>query len=94
MLEESDDDQGDDDEEVFYVWPENVQAVELFCLAAGQWRVVAGFGGARFLGLDYAALEAVMRMRNVRAKDRARLFDDVRVMEGAALRELNRKADG
>jgi hypothetical protein len=85
---------GEDDEEVFEVWPENVQAVELFSLVASQWRAVAGFAGARFLGLDYAAIEAVMRMRNVRTKERGRLFDDLRVMEGAALAELNRKRDG
>jgi hypothetical protein len=76
------------------VWPEHVEAVELFCALATQWRVAVGFGGVMFLGLDYAALEAVMRLRGVRPKDRARLFGQLRVMEAAAAAVLNRGRDG
>lgn len=95
MLEDDgEEDAGGDDERPFEVWPENMEAVELFCVLANQWRAIAGFAAVRFLGLDYAAVEAVMRMRNVRQKDRARLFSDIRVMEAAALGELNRKRNG
>lgn len=81
-------------EGVFEVWPENVDAVELFCVVSGQWRVLAGFGAAGYLGLDYTAVEAAMRMRGVKNKDRARLFADLRVMESAAAQELNRRRGG
>lgn len=39
-------------------------------------------------GLDYSAVESVMRIRRMRG--RAALFDGLRVMERAALRELNK----
>lgn len=82
------------EEAVFCVWPEHVEAVELFCALATQWRVAAGFGGVMFLGLDYQAVEAAMRLRGVKPRDRARLFAQLRVMEAAALPELNRRRDG
>lgn len=92
MLEEDAEDEREED--AFEVWPENVEAVELFCVLATQWRVVSGLAGERFFGLDYAAVGAVMAMRNVKRRDQARLLSDIRVMEGAALRELNRKVNG
>jgi hypothetical protein len=70
------------------VWPENVEAVRLFCDVATQWRVAAGFGVV-YLGLDYAAVEAAMRMRGVKRRERSELFEKVRVMELAAKQELN-----
>ncbi len=94
VLEDDGDDVEEEEEPVFYVWPENVQAVELFCVLANQWRVVAGFTQMRFLGLDYVAMEAVMRMRGVKRSDQARLLAELRVMEDAAARELNRKRGG
>lgn len=42
-----------------------------------QWR--SGFNGRT--GLDYAALPAVLDLRAVPIEDRARVFDDLRVME-------------
>lgn len=69
------------------MWPENWPAVELFLGCATQWRV-DGMSGA-VLGLDYQGVEALMRIRRVR--DRAALFDDLQIMERAALRALNRR---
>lgn len=46
-----------------------------------QWRV--GPGGA--IGLDYGVLPSVMRLTGVPAKERAAIFQDVRVMEAEAL---------
>lgn len=79
---------------LFEVWPENVDAVELFMVVAGQWRVVAGFGAAGYLGLDYRAVEAAMNMRGVKKQHRPQLFAGLRVMEAAALRVLNPKRNG
>jgi D-arabinose 1-dehydrogenase-like Zn-dependent alcohol dehydrogenase len=78
----------------FEVWPENVDAVELFVVVSGQWRIVAGFGGVGYLGLDYAAVEAAMNMRGVKKHDRPQLFADLRVMEAAAATMLNKRRDG
>jgi hypothetical protein len=47
-----------------------------------------------FLGLDYQAVESAMRLRAVWPKHRARLFEQLRVMEAAAARALNEKRDG
>jgi len=85
---------GGEDDNLFAVWPENREAVELFVQLRTQWRIVAGFGAAAHTGLDYAAVEAVFRIRRVAPADRARLLDDVRVMESAYLSEVNKRADG
>jgi len=73
------------------VWPENLPALELFLGLATQWRAVAGMRGLIYLGLDYAATEALMRARRLR--DRERLFDDLRAMERAALPGMNARDD-
>ncbi len=63
------------------LWPECLPAVEVFMACRTQWRV-AGMDGMR-TGLDYAAVEAVMRMRRVRGK--ADCLSDVMVIEHAVL---------
>lgn len=64
----------------FVVYPENWAAVMLFVSLSSQWRI-GGMG--EVFGLDYAALEVVMRIQ--RLKDRRALWADVQVMESAAL---------
>lgn len=67
--------------EAFEVWPENGPALELFLAAGTQWR--HDRNGPT--GLDYAAVEALMRLRRTRKRDRADLLADVQIMELAAL---------
>ena len=52
------------EEEDFYLLPENHKAWELFCACSTQWRV----GMAGPTGLDYPAVESVMRMLYVKQK--------------------------
>jgi hypothetical protein len=61
------------------VWPENWPAVHAFLLVRTQWRT--GAGGAT--GLDYPAVWLTLRIYQV--QDRAAVFGDLRVMEGAIL---------
>jgi len=63
------------------VWPDNLQAVNVFIAASTQWRT--SHSGP--VGLDYTALEAVMRMLCIARKDRGPTLDDVRVLEDSAL---------
>lgn len=84
----------EDDDDLFPVWERNWPAVMLFVACATQWRRVAvvGFGGGAVVweGLDYSAVKAAGDMDGVEwpAPD---LFADVRRMEAAAVRELNRR---
>lgn len=78
--------------EPFAVWPENEQAVEVFLACSTQWRFLAGMGGTRCLGLDYALLAASMRLMRVRAKRQPAVFAAIQVMEVAALAEISRAA--
>lgn len=70
------------------VWPENWTAWRLFTELSGQWRR-AGMSGTP-VALDYTAL--FMRMDRMRLDDEAwqSLFDDVRVIEAAALDRMKR----
>ncbi|MGD9539093.1 MAG: DUF1799 domain-containing protein [Alphaproteobacteria bacterium] len=67
----------------FMVWRRNWRALRLFLAGATQWHR-AGMAGIP-TGLDYAALEMVMRTWRVPLARRRTLFDRVRIMEGAAL---------
>lgn len=73
-----------------HVWSSNWPALGVFLACATQWRVAAGFGAMAMLGLDYPAVEVVMRQRSV--ADPA-VFADVQVMEAAALPVLNLRDD-
>lgn len=83
--EDVEDDDGADD---FEVWPENWDAVQVFAAMAGHWRRDPLSGG--YVGLDYPAVESVMRMLKV--ADTASTFRDLQTMERVALpvlRQLN-----
>lgn len=71
----------DDFEQEVSIWPDNWQAFEVFAAMQTQWR--SGMNGAT--GLDYAALEPVMRLQGVQKRERAEVFEAVRLMEGEAL---------
>jgi hypothetical protein len=77
---------------VVAIWPENAEAFDLFVSLETQWRLLAGFGAVGYIGLDYAAVRGELRARGI--KDRARVFEDLRVMERAALPILNQHDDG
>jgi hypothetical protein len=71
------------------VWPENWEALELFLALQTQWRVTGTMAGLYYVGLDYSAAESLLRAR--RAKNRVQLLADLRVIEYAALKGLNRR---
>ena len=63
----------------FEVWPENWDAVLMWCRVQTQWRTSAG----GVIGLDYSALAWLFKMYAV--EDPRALLEDLQVMEGAAL---------
>lgn len=71
------------------LWPENAQAVATFIQMGTQWR--HGMGG--ITGLDYGALEAVLRIRQVPSEDWQDVLDGVRTMERAVL-EMRAEKNG
>lgn len=80
---------GEDDRDEFEIWPECVNAVEVFLACATQWKAIVAPDRLIYQGIDYAGLNAVMEM--VDAPDRKQLFADVRTMELAALDVLNNR---
>lgn len=71
----------------FEVWPDNWQAVQLFSDLRTQWNA----GGKGPTGLNYPAMESVMRITGVRPAERAELFRCIRVMEAEALDFIHKK---
>ena len=66
--------------DLFEVWEENWQALELFLKLQTQWRV--GMNG--LIGLDYCALAWVLKL--VAPEDQhLALLEDLQIMEGAVL---------
>lgn len=71
--------------ETVEVWPENVQAVNAFVAMGTQWR--CGPGGA--YGLDYGVMPQTLRMLGIPRAKWPELFDAIREMEDAALKEMH-----
>ena len=61
------------------IWPENWETVRLFLSLDTQWRYHQGVP----LGLDYPAVEAVLRLSGV--EDARQVFEGLQTMERAAL---------
>ena len=71
-------------EGAFEVMRANAEAIEAWLACDTQWRCLAGPTGALlWLGLDYSAVDVVLRRR--KWADPEQLFEDLQVMEGAAL---------
>jgi hypothetical protein len=64
------------------LWPENWSAWRVFCDISGQWRLAAN--GQPF-ALDYGPLFTRMDRLNLSADEWEDLFQDIRVLEAAAL---------
>jgi Phage related hypothetical protein (DUF1799) len=67
------------------IWPENLQVVNAFIAMSTQWRI--GMGGAT--GLDYVALQSVMRLMAIPRNQWPEMFEDIRTLEEAALAEMH-----
>jgi Phage related hypothetical protein (DUF1799) len=67
------------------VLPAGIESsVRAFTAAATQWRWVSfGFADPLRVGLDYAGLRAAMALAAI--AETPELFEDIRIMEGAAL---------
>lgn len=71
------------------LYPDCIDAYNVFCRCATQWRIVAGMGGAVHQGIDYTALETVMNFLNI--SDKSAVFDDVQYIEHGALKGFSEK---
>lgn len=75
--------------DTFGVIEENWQSFRVFDALGTQWRIIAGFGGAYYEGIDYSVLPIVEKRLGVKRKNRPRVFNDLRKMESAAKTILN-----
>ena len=69
------------DEDAFEVWSVNWDSLTAFLACETQWRVAATMAGLLWLGLDYAAVDIVLR----RCDAPDAVFADLRAMEREAL---------
>lgn len=69
------------------VWPDNWQTLEVFADLMSQWNV--GMNGV--IGLRYEALPLVLKLHGIKRKRQRELFDGLRVMERAAINEINKR---
>lgn len=67
------------------LWPENEAAAMVFAQMGTQWRVA--FGGQ--FGLDYGPLPFTLEMNAIPRADWPRVFEEVRVLEHAALKAMS-----
>lgn len=67
------------------LWPQHLRVYQLFAACGTQWRWLVMPMRAVRTGLDYAALPAVLGAKRIDQK----FFDDLRIMELAALEVLN-----
>lgn len=72
----------------YLVLEENWPAINLFLQCQTQWRYISGMTGSVRTGLDYQAVETVMRLAYPN-EDHATLFKKLQIIEREALPLLN-----
>lgn len=77
---------GSGEPETVEVWSENYQIKQVFSAMISQWNV--GMNGV--IGLRYEALPLVLELHGIEAEQRREVFDGLRVMERAAVEEINK----
>lgn len=75
----------EDDE--FWLWPDNEEMFHLWLSLQTQWSI----GMAGPTGLNYAGVEACMRMQGIKAKKQHGFFMLIQAMEQSALDEWKSK---
>jgi hypothetical protein len=75
--------------DIIEIWPENLDAYQVFTCMSTQWRV--GMSGAT--GLDYSALREVWQRLKIPQSARDDIFQDIRIMENEALKTMRKKKD-
>lgn len=71
------------DQDEFWLWPENEEVFWLWAALQTQW--MASMAGAT--GLNYAGVEAYLRLLDIPKKKRKAIFPLIQHMEHAALEE-------
>lgn len=71
----------EDYDETFEVWSDNWKSFLVMDSMWTQWRT----GACGATGLDYGVLPDVMKLIGIPAKERSRVFQDIRVMESEAI---------
>lgn len=69
----------------FGIHADNWSLVGVFMALQTQWRVAAGMAGVFYLGIDYAAIPAVLALLGIPKPKHAETFAAIRLMEAAAL---------
>lgn len=69
-------------------WPDNHRAAALFARLGTQWRT-SGMGMPT--GLDYTSVLAVIGQLDLPRKDASDLFENIQVMEAAAIEAMSEK---
>lgn len=75
------------EEDVIEIDSEIELSFSVFLRLWSQWRWGA-MGGC--LGIEYTSIPVVMDMMDVKKKNRSQVFQDIQVMESAALKILNK----
>lgn len=63
----------------------NVQTVRIWLGSETQWRVAAGMRGIVWLGLDYGAVDVLLRRSGLEEGSASEVFGDLMLMEAEAL---------
>lgn len=67
------------------IWDINWPSFKAFLACENQWRVAAGFGFVARLGLEWDAVDVLLRRRGLGDRE----FEDLLVMEAAALKTFS-----
>lgn len=78
----------DESENVCEVWDENWDILMMFLKLQTQWNTTM----AGYSGLNYQSLEWFCRVYNI--EDVSAMVDGIRIMEAAALKQLNSTSEG
>lgn len=88
-LEDSEEETSDEDADCYEVWPDNWETFTVFISLSARWQI-DGMSG-RYQGFLRADIESTLRLMQIESSRHLEIFQNLQVMEGAAMKELNRE---
>lgn len=86
-----DQEEEEDDQDLFLVYPCNLIAVQAFQRLGNAWSVVPTMSGMYYQGIPITECESVLRLMQIPDADKLETLDGIRVMVMAAIEVMTRE---
>ena len=65
--------------------------MEIFIKLQSQWRIISGFGGIVYQGIEYNSLISILSLYAENQKEKIDIFEKIQIIEQGCLSTINKR---